>query len=65
MHIGFVGLDRMGRTLHEGIDRGVPQPVMTAALVTRFRSREDNPCSERMLGALRHQFGGHLVTHSS
>jgi 6-phosphogluconate dehydrogenase len=52
-------------TLHEGIDRGVPLPVMTAALFTRFRSREDNPFSERMLAALRNQFGGHPVTRSS
>ena len=52
-------------TLHEAIDRGVPLPVMTAALFTRFRSREDNPFSERMLAALRNQFGGHAVKKSS
>ena len=48
-------------TLHEGIDRAVPLPVLTAALFTRFRSREDNPFGERMLAALRNQFGGHAV----
>jgi 6-phosphogluconate dehydrogenase len=48
-------------TLHEGIDRGVPMPVLTASLFTRFRSREDNPFSERLLAALRNQFGGHAV----
>jgi 6-phosphogluconate dehydrogenase len=38
--------------------------VLTAALFTRFRSREDNPFGERLLAALRHQFGGHAVqTH--
>ncbi len=52
-------------TLHEGIDRAVPMPVLTAALFTRFRSREDNPFSERMLAALRNQFGGHAVKKSS
>jgi hypothetical protein len=52
-------------TLHEAIERGVPLPVMTAALFTRFRSREDNPFSERMLAALRNQFGGHAVKTSS
>jgi 6-phosphogluconate dehydrogenase len=52
-------------TLHEAIDRGVPLPVLTAALFTRFRSREDNPFSERMLAALRSQFGGHAVKKSS
>src|SRR3954469_3679357 len=51
-------------TLHEGIDRAVPLPVMTAALFTRFRSREDNPFSERLLAALRNQFGGHAVKKS-
>ena len=63
---GYVEDSGEGRwTLHEGIDRGVPLPVMTAALFTRFRSREDNPFSERMLAALRNQFGGHAVKRSS
>jgi 6-phosphogluconate dehydrogenase len=39
----------------------VPLPVLTAALFTRFRSRADNPFAERLLAALRHQFGGHAV----
>ena len=52
-------------TLHEGIDRAVPMPVLTAALFTRFRSREDNPFAERMLAALRNQFGGHAIKKSS
>jgi 6-phosphogluconate dehydrogenase len=47
--------------LHEGIDRAVPLPVLTAALFTRFRSRADNPFAERLLAALRGQFGGHAV----
>jgi len=51
-------------TAHEAIDRAVPAPVLTAALFTRFRSRDDNPFGERLLAALRHQFGGHAVqTH--
>jgi 6-phosphogluconate dehydrogenase len=48
-------------TLAEGIERGVPMPVLTASLFTRFRSREDNPFGERLLAALRNQFGGHAV----
>jgi 6-phosphogluconate dehydrogenase len=48
-------------TLHEGIDRAVPLPALTAALFTRFRSRGTNPFSERLLAALRNQFGGHAV----
>jgi 6-phosphogluconate dehydrogenase len=48
-------------TLSEGIDRSIPMPALTAALFTRFRSRSDNPFGERMLAALRNQFGGHAV----
>jgi 6-phosphogluconate dehydrogenase len=63
---GYVEDSGEGRwTLHEAIDRGVPLPVTTAALFTRFRSRENNPFSERMLAALRNQFGGHAVKKSS
>jgi 6-phosphogluconate dehydrogenase len=59
---GYVEDSGEGRwTLHEAIDLGVPLPVMTAALYTRFRSRENNPFAERLLAALRNQFGGHAV----
>jgi 6-phosphogluconate dehydrogenase len=59
---GWVEDSGEGRwTLVEGLDRGVPLPVLTAALFTRFRSREENPFAERLLAALRQQFGGHAV----
>ena len=59
---GYVEDSGEGRwTLHEGIDRAVALPVLTAALFTRFRSRETNPFAERLLAALRNQFGGHSV----
>jgi len=62
---GYVDDSGEGRwTLHEGIDRGIPLPVLTAALFTRFRSRENNPFAERLLAALRKQFGGHAVKKS-
>jgi 6-phosphogluconate dehydrogenase len=48
-------------TVQEGIDRAVPLPALTAALFTRFRSRDDNPFAERLLAAMRNQFGGHAV----
>jgi 6-phosphogluconate dehydrogenase len=51
-------------TLHEAIDRAVPMPATTAAVFTRFRSREDNPFADRLLAALRQQFGGHAVKAS-
>src|SRR2546428_856411 len=48
-------------TLHEAVDRAVPLPVLSAALFTRFRSRDRDPFGERLLAALRNQFGGHAV----
>ncbi|MGH9144604.1 MAG: phosphogluconate dehydrogenase (NAD(+)-dependent, decarboxylating) [Vicinamibacterales bacterium] len=63
---GYVEDSGEGRwTLHEAIDRGVPLPATAAALFARFRSRKDNPFSERMLAALRNQFGGHAVKKPS
>jgi 6-phosphogluconate dehydrogenase len=60
---GYVNDSGEGRwTVQEAIERAVPMPVLTAALFTRFRSREDNPFAERLLAALRNQFGGHAVT---
>jgi 6-phosphogluconate dehydrogenase len=59
---GYVEDSGEGRwTLLEGIERSVPLPVLTAALFTRFRSRQDNSFAERLLAALRQQFGGHAV----
>ena len=59
---GYVEDSGEGRwTLQEGIARSVPLPTLTAALFTRFRSRESNPFSERLLAAMRNQFGGHAV----
>jgi 6-phosphogluconate dehydrogenase len=48
-------------TIAEALARNVPMPALTAALFTRFRSREDNPFAERLLAAMRQQFGGHAV----
>jgi 6-phosphogluconate dehydrogenase len=59
---GYVEDSGEGRwTLAEGIERSVPLPTLTAALFTRFRSRENNPFAERLLAAMRNQFGGHAV----
>src|SRR2546425_12454373 len=59
---GYVDDSGEGRwTLHEAIDRAVPMPALTSAVFTRFRSRTDNPFAERLLAALRNQFGGHAV----
>ena len=59
---GYVEDSGEGRwTLQEAIERSVPMPVLTASLFTRFRSRQDNSFAERLLAALRNQFGGHAV----
>jgi 6-phosphogluconate dehydrogenase len=59
---GYVEDSGEGRwTVQEAIERAVPLPVITAALFTRFRSRENNPFADRLLAALRNQFGGHAV----
>ena len=59
---GYVEDSGEGRwTVQEGIEKAVPMPVLTASLFTRFRSRQNNPFAERMLAAMRNQFGGHAV----
>jgi 6-phosphogluconate dehydrogenase len=59
---GYVEDSGEGRwALADGIQRAVPLPALTAALFARFRSRQDNSFSDRLLAALRGQFGGHAV----
>jgi len=48
-------------TVEESIELAVPTPVITQSVQARFRSRQDNPFSGRLLAALRNQFGGHAV----
>jgi 6-phosphogluconate dehydrogenase len=48
-------------TVAEGVELGVSLPVITLALQNRFRSRTEEPYSDRLLAALRNQFGGHEV----
>jgi 6-phosphogluconate dehydrogenase len=47
-------------TIKAGIDEGVPTPVLTTALYERFSSRGDADFSNKILSALRYEFGGHL-----
>ena len=51
-------------TVFESIDLDVPAPVITLSLQRRLRSREDEPFADKLLAALRHQFGGHAVTRT-
>ena len=52
-------------TVVESIDLNVAIPVITSALQRRFRSRDDNPFSDKLLSAMRNQFGGHSIKRSS
>ena len=46
-------------TLQAAIDEGVPAPVISAALFSRFSSRGNDDYANRLLSAMRLQFGGH------
>jgi 6-phosphogluconate dehydrogenase len=52
-------------TVEEAIERAVPAPVISAALYTRFASRQQDSFADKLLAALRNQFGGHAVTLES
>jgi 6-phosphogluconate dehydrogenase len=58
---GVVADSGEGRwTVQAALDEAVPAEVLTAALYARFRSRQDHTFAEKMLSALRQQFGGHV-----
>jgi 6-phosphogluconate dehydrogenase len=48
-------------TLAEAIDLDVPAPVIALSLMARLRSRSEEAFSDRLLAAMRQQFGGHAV----
>jgi 6-phosphogluconate dehydrogenase len=47
-------------TVQAAIEEAVPAEVLTAALFTRFRSRQDHTFAEKVLSAMRKGFGGHV-----
>jgi 6-phosphogluconate dehydrogenase len=47
-------------TIRAAIDEAVPAPVLTAALYERFSSRGEDEFADKLLSALRFQFGGHM-----
>ncbi len=60
-YTGFVQDSGEGRwTIQAAIDEAVPVDVLSAALYTRFRSRQEHTFAEKMLSAMRQQFGGHV-----
>jgi 6-phosphogluconate dehydrogenase len=47
-------------TIKAAIDEGVPAPVLSTALYQRFSSRGESDYQDKLLSAMRYQFGGHL-----
>jgi 6-phosphogluconate dehydrogenase len=47
-------------TIKAAIDEAIPAPVLTTALYERFSSRGEADFQDRILSAMRYQFGGHL-----
>jgi 6-phosphogluconate dehydrogenase len=58
----FVADSGEGRwTVAEAIALNVPAPVITASLIERLRSRDNDSFSDKLLAAMRNQFGGHAI----
>jgi 6-phosphogluconate dehydrogenase len=61
---GFTGsVDDSGEgrwTIDAALEEAVPATVLTTALYTRFRSREEHTFGEKLLSAMRFGFGGHI-----
>lgn len=58
---GHVSDSGEGRwTVHASIDEGVPAPVLSTALYERFGSRGRDLFADKLLSAMRYEFGGHL-----
>ena len=58
---GFVQDSGEGRwTIMAAIEEAVPADVLSAALYARFRSREKDSFSDKLLSAMRNKFGGHI-----
>jgi 6-phosphogluconate dehydrogenase len=59
---GYVEDSGEGRwTVAEALEENVFAPVITLALLSRIRSRQDESYGAKVVAALRHQFGGHAV----
>ena len=59
---GFVEDSGEGRwTVETAIDQRTPAPAIATALFNRFASRREDTFANRMIAALRHEFGGHAV----
>ena len=60
-YVGVVQDSGEGRwTIQAALDSAVPVDVLSAALYTRFRSRQEHTFAEKLLSAMRQKFGGHI-----
>jgi len=65
-YTGFVQDSGEGRwTIEAAIAEAVPVDVLSAALFTRFRSRQEHTFAEKVLSAMRQKFGGHVEPTAS
>ena len=65
-YTGFVQDSGEGRwTIQAALEEAVPAEVLSAALYTRFRSRQEHTFAEKMLSAMRQKFGGHIELKAS
>jgi 6-phosphogluconate dehydrogenase len=48
-------------TVADAIELGVPAPIITQSLIERLRSRDDDSFTDKLLAAMRNQFGGHEI----
>ena len=61
---GYVDDSGEGRwTVEAALEEAVPAEVLTSALYTRFRSRQEHTFGEKLLSAMRFGFGGHVEGH--
>ncbi len=62
---GYVEDSGEGRwTVAEAIEADVPAPIITLSLLERFSSRQTESFSDKVIAALRNEFGGHAVKRS-
>jgi 6-phosphogluconate dehydrogenase len=63
---GYVEDSGEGRwTIQAALEEAVPANVLSAALYERFRSRLERDFADRLLSAMRNEFGGHVEGHPS
>jgi 6-phosphogluconate dehydrogenase len=62
---GYVEDSGEGRwTVQQAVETGVSAPVISLSLFQRFRSREEDAYSDKVIAALRREFGGHAVVEA-